>query len=402
MDYNTNYKTSPTKEVLVEEVTEMCGKTKKKSQMLDDYLHNIEIMSNMDFYDIEYIKDKIKDFGKRQALVDAIMESASILEKEPNTQYPKIELLVKEALMVGEGVADLGIDFWDGYRERLLDYVTDNDVIERIPTGIKKLDECLNGGLGRTEMGVIVAPPGRGKTTHLISIGAGAMESGYKVLHVSFENNEKQITRNYTNRLIRRDREYISDNFDRSEGSLFNIRKYKKGDLRIKKYSTKGATVKDIEMLINKLSLVENYKVDVLIVDYGAIVKPTSHYNDKRNNIEEVYEDLRALADEYDLALWTAAQGNRGALSKKVVTMSDLAECFAISNIADVMACVCQTLAEKKAGESRLYLPKIRDNADNMIMKGTVDFSTKVVTMDEIADVEDDEASDEESDDWEK
>ena len=757
-DYYDKYKSTPTLEVLVEEVSRVCDKSKRKSHVLQDYLDCIEKMSTVRLDDSDYIKDKIVSFGKRQALVDAVMESSIILEHEPETQYGKIEQIVRNALLVGENASDLGINIFENIEERFLSYANEDDVIERIPTGIEKLDMVLGGGLGRTEMGIVVAAPGRGKalhpntliltpngyrrlnslfvgdevisvdgkatkitavynhsgksmyrvkflyggeciccdehlwtvqtrkirsskknewltlplkdmlnsirvedgrcnynvplmtqpcelkpqgeitlhpwllgafigdgcssgnlnfsnteldvllkfnqllpdsvsledvnphtvehnirwehpqyghqkngnytkhpfrvelenlglygkksyekfipksylfsspenrvallqgildtdgwvkskysleystaskqlaqdvkflaeslgcvvseiaesmgnytkngqriitkpqyslvirplngvcvvsskkhlskldlskvpnrfiqsveyvgksdaicitvehpsalyviqdsivthnTTTLVSIGAAAVEAGYNVLHVSLENNEKQIARNYDVRLLQKNKNYIEDNVDRALVAMLNIQRYRKGELRIKKYPTKTATVKTIRALLDKYKTVQQFVPDVVIVDYGAILKSSLSYTDKRNAIESNYEELRALADEYNVALWSAAQGNRGALSKKVVTMSDLAECFAIANIADVMACICQTLKEKLKGELRLFLPKIRDSADTMLLSGRVQYDIKKIEMfDIISNADDGEDKDEEGD-WE-
>ena len=404
-DYYAKYGTSPTQDVLVEEVTQMCEKSKTKQKLEDDYMECIAQMVDIDLYDIEYIKDKILSFGKRQALVDAVLESADILEKKADTEYSQIEKLVKDALMVGEDVSDLGADIYEDIEERFISYLNDEDVIERIPTEMDVLDQTLAGGLGRTEMGVVVAPPGRGKTTFLVSVGGAAIENGYDVLHISFENNQKQILRNYDLRLLRKDMDYIKDNVDKSIAAMFNIKKYRKGRLRVKKWPTKSKDANAIRGLLDQLKTAEGFVPDVLIVDYGAIMKPTSNYKEKRNAIESNYEDLRAIADDYNLALWTAAQGNRPALSKKVVTMSDLAECFAIGNIADVMVCMCQTNKEKKKGDIRLFLAKIRDNADGLILVGKILYAIKKLEFYAFASEEDqgeDEDEEDESNNWEE
>ena len=205
--------------------------------------------------------------------------------------------------MVGEDVSDLGADIYEDIEERFVSYLNDDDVIERIPTEMDVLDQTLAGGLGRTEMGVVVAPPGRGKTTFLVSVGGAAIENGYDVLHISFENNQKQILRNYDLRLLRKDMDYIKDNVDKSIAAMFNIKKYRKGRLRVKKWPTKSKDANAIRGLLDQLKTAEGFVPDVLIVDYGAIMKPTSNYKEKRNAIESNYEDLRAIADDYNLAL---------------------------------------------------------------------------------------------------
>lgn len=400
-DYHEKYGDSPTLDALTEETIQMCERTKNKQKLEDDYLDTISQMAEMELHDIDYIKDKILSFGKRQALVDAVLESADILEKQPDTQYNKIETLVKNAIRVGEDINDLGVDIYDNVEERFIGYVNDDDVIERIPTGMEMLDECLGGGLGRSEMGVIVAPPGRGKTTTLVSIGGAAIENGYNVLHISLENNDKQILRNYDLRLLKKDMDYIKENVDKSIAAMFNIKKYRHGKVIVKKYPTKSVGVSTIRNLLDQLKSVKEFVPDVLIVDYGAILKPSVNYSEKRTSIEGIYEDLRAIADDYNLALWTAAQGNRGALSKKVVTMADLAECFAIGNTCDVMPCLCQSEKEKQKGDIRMFLAKIRDSADGILLKGKILYGIKKLEFYETIEQSDDSESDDEDTDEE-
>lgn len=398
-DYHDKYKMAPTLDALVEEVTFMCDKTSSKKKVEDDYLDAIDTMARMELYDIDYIKDKILSFGKRQALVDAIIESADILEKKPDAEYVKIEKLIKDATLVGENVNDLGVGLYENIEERFLSYGKEDDVIERIPTSLTKLDELLNGGGGRGELLCVTASPGLGKTTTLITIGASAIEHGYNVLHISLENDERQILRNYDCRLLKKSVDYIADNVTNSCSALLNIQKYRRGDLRIKRYPTKTITVQTIRSLLDQLKTVEKFIPDVLIVDYGAILKPLNNYADKRNAIEDNYEQLRAIACDYDVVLWTGAQANRGALSKKVVTKADLAECFAISNICDVMVCLCQTLKEKANNEMRMFLTKVRDSADGLMLKGSINYDIKKMEFDEIVDMTNNDNNEDEGED---
>jgi hypothetical protein len=144
-------------------------------------------------------------------------------------------------------------------------------------------------------------------------------------------------------------------------------------------------------------------KPDIVIVDYGAIIKPKSNYVDKRNVLEGNYEDLRAMADDLNVAMVTGAQGTRASLSKKVVTIEDLAECFAIANSADIIFALCQTVSEKKEGKMRGFLAKNRDSADSILLSGTINYDTKHLNfVDDISNTlierdDDDDDEDEES-----
>lgn len=390
-EYYEKYEISPTYDVMLEEVNTMIQKNKNKAKFEKEYISTIKNMSSMNLDDLDYIKDRIVGFGKKQAMVDAIIESANILEK--NGDYGQVEKLIKDAQLVGEDIKTVGNVYWEDIENRIHSYQYGEDVIERIPTGLNLLDPAMKGGLGRSEMGVVLAPPGRGKTTWLIDRGAVALLNGYNVVHYSFENNEKQILRNYDVRIIGKDIEYLKENPEKSVTALFNIRKYKagQGQLVIKKYPTKSVTINSLKANLKQLRTMMGFMPDVVIIDYGSLLRPAKSFNEKRDAIESTYEDIRALADEEDVAVWTAAQGNRQSLSKKIVTMEDLAECFAIANVSDFMIALCQTIKEQKKSVMRYFVAKNRDNEDHQTYIGKDLRNIRMFTIDNTVRVEEDE-----------
>lgn len=402
-NYQEKYSKSPTKEVLVEEVRVMCEKSKTKQKLENDYLDCIDRLSDMDFSDYDYVKDRITSFGKKQAMVEAIMKSAEIIEgAKSESELMEIDKIIQKAQMVGEDVNDMGIDYWEGYESRIYGYNDAEDVIERFPTGMGMLDGILKGGVGRTEMFVVLAPPGKGKTTTMINIGAENLKVGSVVVHFSLENNEQQVIRNYDQRILNRSIDYIKENSEKCISALGRTKKYSSGGrLFVKKYPTKGATVDTLKMYVRRLQLVYDVEVDMVIVDYGAILKSKQSYSDKRNVIEGNYEDLRAMADELNVAVVTGAQGNRSSLSKKVVTIEDLAEAFAIANTADEVFALCQTIREKQEGKIRGFLTKSRDGADQILLSGEINYETKRMdfTQDISNSLADSEEEDEDNDD---
>lgn len=398
MGYYEKYNTSPSKDAFVQEVYEMCEKNKTKSKIQNDYLDCIDRMTDLNLDEYDFLKDKIVSFGKKQAMIEAIMTSAEIIEKGDSEEYSKVERLIQDAQMVGEDVLDMGVNYFENVEERVNGYGEDEDVIERFPTGMGETDRVLNGGAGRTEMIVIMAPPGRGKTTAMINCGSESVKNGLKVAHFSFENNEAQVVRNYDQRLLNRSFDYIREEPEKCIKSLNHIKKFSNGGmLFIKKYPTKGATVDNLKMYARRLELIYGIKLDQIIVDYGAIMKPKAGFTDKRHTLESNYEDLRAMADELNVSMITGAQGTRSSLSKKVVTTEDLAECFAIANIADIIFALCQTVKEKKEGKIRGFFAKVRDAADSILLEGSIDYDTKRMFFEK--DVTESLIEDEEDDD---
>ena len=67
---------------------------------------------------------------------------------------------------------------------------------------------------------------------------------------------------------------------------------------------------------------------DLLVVDYAGIMRAERRLGELRHEVAGVYEDLRTIAGEFNMAVWTASQSNRGAWEKATPDMDDFAEGF--------------------------------------------------------------------------
>ena len=138
-----------------------------------------------------------------------------------------------------------------------------------------------------------------------------------------------------------------------------------RGELIVKEYPTRTCTVNTIRSLLTKLKTSNGFTPDLLVLDYPDIMKPTRDYGEKRHELELLYEEVRAMAQEFDMAVWGASQTNRAALSKKVVTIADLAESFGKAAVADFMIALSQTKEEKRNNEVRYYIAKNRNGTSD-------------------------------------
>lgn len=375
----------PTLEVLFEEIRKLTANSKVKVKLKDQYEDEVIDMMEVDLSDAEYVKDSLIRFGRRAALEHAILASVDDIEKGVD-DFSGIEARIAEAIRVGEDISDLGTDYFGTVQERMDRYAKGLDGIRRVPTGMAGLDRVLKGGLGDGELGVVIAPPNRGKSFALTNIGAGAIMEGLNVVHYTLEMPEAQVAKRYDNRLVKGDFNYLKENGSKAMTALLNIQKHMKGSLIIKKFATNGCTINTIRSHLTRLYMEKGFKPDLIIVDYGDLVQPRKSYSDKRFELESVYLDLRDLGTEFGCPVWTASQANRGALDKKIITIGDLAEAFNKANIADFMVALCQTVEEKADGVMRWHVAKHRDGEANITLEGDIDYGCAVMTvMEEVA-----------------
>lgn len=354
----------PTQSLLIEEVKERNDADKAKKA--DRFIRKLY---KDDVSDSEAVLKKAVDFGKQQAMVNAVIESADAIKTgKRHLVMPKIH----EAQLVGEDLLDRGIHYNDPSQRP--GWYRANRQIDTIPTGIVHLDYALAGGLGRGELGVVLAPPKRGKSTTLINIGFGALTStllaeGYNVAHYSLEMRDNKIAMRYDDRLAGKAVKIKKSDPEKYQTTLDDrARKFVRGQLFIKSYPTRTATPSKIRSHLSMLAA-QDIHIDVIIVDYADIMKAERRLGDMRHEQAGIYEDLRTIAGEHDAAVWTASQASKSALEKEVIDMGDFAESFEKAAVMDVGVAFSQTEDEKIDGECRLYLMGLRDAEDNRTVK---------------------------------
>jgi replicative DNA helicase len=340
-----------------------------------------EIMPQMETAIAALYKEKIDDavsvqalvveFGKQQAMVNAVLEAAEHIEKG---ERDKVLPLVTDALLTGEDVLDVGVDYTADVGERLDSYAEEKK--EVVPTVIKDLDRAMNGGCSRGELFVVLAPPKRGKSTTLVNIGYGpltminpATNVGYNVAYYSCEMNAKKIARRFDDRLAEEDFKYKSTNRALYRERLIDrTKKFIKGRLFIKSYPTRTASVTTLRSHLSLLAA-RDFKPDLVIVDYADIMKPERRLGEMRHEQAGIYEDLRTLAGEYNCVVWTASQAIRSAVGKDSLDIGDFAEAFEKAAIVDGAIGFCQSKDERIEGECRLALVGLRGEEDGRMVK---------------------------------
>jgi RecA/RadA recombinase len=321
----------------------------------------LDRLEEEDVSDADTVARKTVEFGKQQALVNAVLQSAEKLEKGDRAIKP----LIDNALMVGEDLLEIGVDFKGDAADRRVWYTDPDQAVTGLRTGITHLDTVLNGGLGRGELGVVLAPPGRGKTTTLINIGYGALtDVGHlNVVHYSLEMNRKRITMRYDDRMMGARVKYKKSDPHLYAEEVLARSQMLSGRLFVNGYSTRAAGASTIRAHLTLLQS-RGFKPDVIVVDYADIMRPERRMGEMRHEQAGIYEDLRHIAGDFDAAVWTGSQASKSAMDKETITIADFAEAFEKAAICDVAIAVCQTDDERIDNRARLFTAKIRNAED--------------------------------------
>ena len=362
------YRKLPTRATLLEDLRPSLGQAD-----MGDVQTAVTKLYRRDVSDANAVIEKVVEFGKTQALVNAVLSAADLLTKgsENNT---KIKPLIDEALIVGEDILDVGVDMTSDVEQRHAWYTNPEVAIAGLRTGIVHVDLLMGGGLGEGELGVILAPPGRGKTTTLINVGFGALtDVGRKnVVHYSCEMNERKVTMRYDDRLMGGRVKYKRSDPERYFAELRDrVTRLVRGRLFVKSYPTRTASISTIRAHLALLAS-RGFDPDLVVVDYADIMKPERRLGEMRHEQAGVYEDLRTLAGEFSCRVWTGSQATRGSLEKEVITIGDFAEAFEKAHVVDAALAFCQTDDEKLTNRARFFAAKLRDHEDGRTVELTI------------------------------
>ena len=353
-DYYYEYKKQPTLEVLKYKIDEIENDILKVGVV--DKLR--DVWKNIEATDLEFVEEQTLDFCKNQTLKNAILNSVELLE---NKDYEGIKSIIDEAMKAGS-TRDLGHDYLVSLEDRL-----NQSARTTVKTPWDVVNEVMDGGLGVGELGVIVAPAGIGKSWTLQCLGADIIRQGKVVIHYTLELNQSYVGLRYDSIFSGVTTANIKYYKDEVKNKLSKLN----GKLIIKYFPTKSASVQTIGAHLKQIEL-SGIKPDVVLVDYADILKLTGNFREKRHAIGNTYEDLRGLAGELEVPIWTASQANRSALEEDVIGADKVAEDYSKVMTADFVMSMSRKVEDKIANTGRFHIIKNRFGIDGITYPATI------------------------------
>lgn len=309
--------------------------------------------------DLTYVKEQFLAFCRNQKLKNAIWES-QVLLKEGN--YDGIWHAINEASKAGME-RNIGHEYLTEMDQRMSAMAR-----EVVKTNWSIIDTHLDGGLGKGELGFVVAPAGSGKSWFLARLGAEAMLQGKNVVHFTMELNEKYVGLRYDAIFTEVAFQEVRKNQPIIKKKLDEIKAKGCGKLFIKYFPTKTASAATLKMHIDRLQLITGVKIDFVVVDYADLLRPfmqernSNSYNEAGN----VYEELRSMLGELQVPGWTASQANRGVHEEEIIEAMGVADSYRKIMTGDFILSLSRKKEDKEQGTGRIYVMKNRFGPDGM------------------------------------
>jgi len=329
---------------------------------IDDIFREIR---NQDDEDFQWIQDKSIKFCKQQEIKKAITEISGVIKNGDESKYDKIEDIFKKALDVGSDKEE-GIEVFHSYDEVLRD-----DYREPIPTGISGLDDNMNGGLGRGELGLFIASLGTGKSSYLTKVANTAYNIGNNVVQIIFEDNPKAIQRKHYSCWTGIELNELGKNKDKVIHKLMEF-KDRKNKLIIKKFPSYGVSTSTIKKYLTNL-IKKGIKPDVVIIDYVECLIGDSYGGGEEWQGEgKIMRQIESMSNEMNFVCWVASQGGRSSISSDVITVDKMSGNIKKAQIGHFIISVAKSLKQKELGLGTMAILKSRFGRDGLIFKDCV------------------------------
>jgi replicative DNA helicase len=383
-DFQEKHKTYPNLAQLATLAIQMTRQTgeAEKAEEIKVYLQGL---AKVKLRAKEFYRDQAVDFAKHRAVLLACVNVAKQMQegKEPGAEVVK---WFQDALAVGQNLGDQGILVKADY----------NEVIDRLSnqtigtyTGYEIFDSVLwRHGLRPGWLFVPVAPPKRWKTAFCLNMAVNMVgpKCGYDVLYYACEISEDDANlRVYQNILGRTSTEFYDDP-EKFRTELHKGLQHKMhGDLLIKHFPAKTATINDIRA--HAISVIESLglKPKAIFIDYAETVKPSN--TDEKSEYRQqsdIYTEARALGHELGCVIIMPDRCNRETVDQATPSMTAFQGAFEKAGIVDVALGLCATNEEYQKGDLRFFVFLNRHGEGGVHMRGKIDKARMQISIDEI------------------
>ena len=350
VSYFLQYKDLPTLAVFKVKVDSITNDVLKQS-VVDQLRLVYQKISDSD---LKYIKEQFLEFCKNQKIKNAIMESVDHLK---NGQYDKIKHVVDVAMKAGME-RNIGHEYMVDVEKRMSQMAR-----KTVKTNWQEIDTIMDGGLAGGELGIITACAGSGKSWVLAKMGAEAMRQGKNVLHYTLELNENYVGLRYDACFTGIDFQNIRNNVDIVKKKIAEV----PGKLIIKYFPIKTVSAHSLKLHAERIQTLGT-KVDMIIVDYADILRPSQSERNSNSYSEAggIYEELRGVAGELQVPIWSASQSNRAAMDEDIIQANNISDSYRKIMTADFVMSLSRKMSDKQANTARFHVIKNRFGPDGL------------------------------------
>lgn len=344
-------------------------------EKLTDSGHDVSMFEDIDVPTVKAINGTVHEMAVVKRKVEAQSDLLQAAEDLSSGEWTRGRMATDRIRNVLEKI---NTDDVVGSEHEPLDIVSDPD---RMVNVVEERKNLLGTGtvfdtwmtLAPGELGLLMAMPGVGKTTGLVTIGSGyALQQEGLVIHFSEEMVQDAVGIKYFN------------HFTQGNSTMAHrMKAFKKmempGRVIVESHpsgtSSVGFLIKRVEQIHKayKKTRGEDLPITTIIIDYVGLL--TAQMDARFDMLSEVIVSMRAMGSYFSCPMWSAHQPRRPrpamggnmptnmqAIQFPVLEMADVSECWAIPQVVDLLISLNQTKEEAEAlpVQARMHRAKAR------------------------------------------
>ena len=331
----TKFNALPTKEALSIEINDSKDITEDEYKKITDIIATL----NPEKINLEWLVETTEKFCKDRAIHNAILSGIQIIDGKDKKHTPEyLPEMLSDALSVSFD-QKVGHDYLLETKERFEFYKKKE---ERLELDLEFFNKITRGGIPSKTLNICLAGTGVGKTMFMTHLASSVLLQNKNVLYITLEMAEERIAERIDANLLNVGMSDLEElPYQMYETKINKLQSKTTGALIIKEYPTAAASVSHFKNLISELALKKSFKPDILFVDYlnicaSARFKAGANVN-SYTYIKAIAEELRGLAVEHDIPVFSATQTTRGGFISSDVGLEDTSESFGLPATADFM-----------------------------------------------------------------
>ena len=329
------YNSLPTKEALSIEINSA------KSVNEDEYKKITDVLSTLNKEPVnqDWLVETTEKFCKDRAIHNAILGGIQIIDGKDKKHTPEyLPEMLTSALSVSFD-QKVGHDYLLESQERF-DFYKKKE--ERLELDLDYFNKITRGGIPSKTLNICLAGTGVGKTMFMTHLASSILLQGKNVLYITMEMAEERIAERIDANLLNVGMSDLEElPYSMYETKINKLQSKTSGKLIIKEYPTASAHTGHFRALVKELALKKSFKPDIVFVDYlnicaSARFKAGANVN-SYTYIKAIAEELRGMAVENDIPIFSATQTTRGGFVSCEVGLEDSSESFGLPATADFM-----------------------------------------------------------------
>ena len=341
-DFLLKYGEQPTFDALDIEINNIRGTTDDTVKSMRETLKTLN--DDTEKTNPDWLLDNTEKFCQEKAIYNAITSSLEIMNGKGKLTKGAIPSLLSDALAISFD-PNVGHDYIEQATDRY-DYY--HRVEERIPFDLDYFNKITKNGIPKKTLNIVMAGVGVGKSLTLCHFASGYINQGKNVLYISMELAEEEVAKRIDANVLNVSMDDLMvlprDIYDKK---IETLKQKTNGKLIVKEYPTASASTVHFRSLLNELNLKKGFVPDVIMIDYlnicaSARIKPGNGVN-SYTYIKAIAEELRGLAVEYNVPIWSATQLTRGGYGSSDPDLTDTSESFGLPATADFFVALIVT-----------------------------------------------------------